>query len=288
ADLYDVISISPHNYFVFTPLLPSVTVGTVEFRSVMEPIRRILKRTRGRYIEAGAVDVDFEAKMVLVEKQGQFMWVPYDRLVVGVGAQSVTHGIDGLQHCHQLKSVSDARSIRQHIMANFEKAVLPTTSLEEKRRLLTFVVCGGGPTGCEFAAELYDLLVEDLVHYFPETIQDLVNVVIVQSRDHILNMMDQKVSEFAEDTFSRRNMRVITNSRVARITESSIVYTSKDLEGNVTEHEVPQGFVLWSTGLSLTPFTRLICDRLADSQKNRHAITVDDHLRVKGISDGSV
>ncbi|KAJ1943326.1 hypothetical protein FBU59_002945, partial [Linderina macrospora] len=286
--LYDVISISPNNYFVFTPLLPSVTVGTVEFRSVMEPIRRILKRTRGRYIEAGAIDVDFEAKMVLVERQGQLMWVPYGRLVVGVGAQSVTHGVNGLEHCHQLKTVSDARSIRQHIMCNFEQAVLPTTSLEEKKRLLTFVVCGGGPTGCEFAAELYDLLVEDLVHYFPETIQNLVDVIIVQSRDHILNAMDSKVSKFAEDTFSRRKMKVITNSRVARITDTSIFYTNKDADGQIIEHEVPQGFVLWSTGLSLTPFTRLICDHLAGAQKNRHAITVDDCLRVKGIPDGSV
>ncbi|KAJ2203224.1 hypothetical protein IW145_004206, partial [Coemansia sp. RSA 521] len=119
-DKYDVIVVSPDNYFIFTPLLPSATVGTVEFRSVLEGIRRITKRIRGAYVEASAVDVDFEAKCVLIEKPGEGRaWLPYDRLVVGVGAQSITRGTSGLEFCHKLKTILDARSIRQHIMANF-------------------------------------------------------------------------------------------------------------------------------------------------------------------------
>ncbi|KAJ2824940.1 hypothetical protein GGI24_003286 [Coemansia furcata] len=289
CDAYDVTVISPDNYFIFTPLLPSVTVGTVEFRSVLEAIRRIIKRTRGSYIEAAAVDIDLERKMVLVKQTGEEMaWVPYDRLVVGVGAQSITHGATGLEFCHKLKTINDARSIRQHIMANFEKAVRPTTPLEEKQRLLTFVVCGGGPTGCEFAAELYDFLTEDLKHYFPKAVQKMVKVVIVQSQDHILNMMDSVISEFAEREFARHHMTVITNSRVQSIGETSLKYSTKHADGSETEHEIPQGFVLWSTGLSLAPFTKLLCDKLPNVQKNRHAITVDEHLRVKGVADGSV
>ncbi|KAJ1785202.1 hypothetical protein LPJ59_006200, partial [Coemansia sp. RSA 2399] len=288
-DAYDVVVVSPDNYFVFTPLLPSVTVGTVEFRSVLEAIRRVTKRIRGSYIEATAVDVDLDEKYVLVEHAGEGKaWLPYDRLVVGVGAQSITHGAKGLEHCHKLKTITDARTIRQHIMANFEKAVLPTTPVEEKRRLLTFVICGGGPTGCEFAAELYDFLAEDLKHYFPRSIQEMVNVVIVQSRDHILNMMDSVISEFAESEFDRRNINVITNSRVQQVTADAIVFSTTNPDGSVVEHTLPQGFVLWSTGISLTPFTKLLCQKMPESQKNMHAITTDPYLRVKGIADGSI
>ncbi|KAJ2717214.1 hypothetical protein H4R19_000158 [Coemansia spiralis] len=289
ADAYDVVVVSPVNYFLFTPLLPSATVGTVEFRSVMEGIRRIVKRVRGAYIEAAAVDVDVDAKCVLVENAGAGrVWVPYDRLVVGVGAQSISHGADGLEHCHRLKTVLDARAIRQHIMANFERVMLPTTTNDEKRRLLTFVVCGGGPTGCEFAAELHDFLAEDLQHFFPQSVRDMVQVVIVQSRDHVLNMMDSVIGEFAERQFERSGITVITNARVKSISETALCYTTRGPDGTVHEHEIPQGFVLWSTGVSLTPFTRLLCDKLPAAQRNRHAITVDDHLRVKGVSDGSV
>ncbi|KAJ2319012.1 hypothetical protein IWW51_001145 [Coemansia sp. RSA 2702] len=288
-DRYDVVVVSPDNYFIFTPLLPSATVGTVEFRSVLEGIRRITKRVRGAYIEASAVDVDFDSKCVLIEKPGEGrVWLPYDRLVVGVGAQSITHGATGLEHCHKLKTILDARSMRQHIMANFEKVMLPTTPDDEKRRLLTFVVCGGGPTGCEFAAELHDLLTEDLKHYFPQSVREMVRVVIIQSRDHILNMMDSVISEFAERQFARSNITVVTNSRVQAITETSLRYSTRNADGSTTEHELPQGFVLWSTGVSLTPFTQLLCQKLPETQRNRHAITVDTRLRVKGVADGSV
>ena len=110
----------------------------------------------------------------------------------------MSHGVPGLEHCHQLKSMVDVRAIRHTMMKNFERASLPSTPQEERKRLLSFVVCGGGPTGCEFAAELYDFLYEDLTHYFPKSICDQVNVTVIQSRDHILNMYDKKISEFAE------------------------------------------------------------------------------------------
>lgn len=109
-------------------------------------------------------------KLVLVSQTGkdgnvhQF-YIPYDKLVIGVGSNTNTHGVEGLEYCHFLKTIADARSIRNHIMDNFEKACLPTTTDEERRNLLSFVVAGGGPTGVEFASELYDMLQEDLTPY---------------------------------------------------------------------------------------------------------------------------
>ena len=65
-------------------------------------------------------------------------------MVIAVGSQSITHGVQGIEHCHFLKTINDARAIRKKIMDNFEKASLPTTSASDKKRLLSFVVCGGG------------------------------------------------------------------------------------------------------------------------------------------------
>jgi len=93
----------------------------------------------------------------------------YDKLVIAVGSVSSTHGVPGLEHCFQLKTVGDAQAIRRRILGgylcspnspihpfciadNFETASLPSTSEEERKRLLSFVVCGGGPTGVETAA----------------------------------------------------------------------------------------------------------------------------------------
>jgi NADH:ubiquinone reductase (H+-translocating) len=139
-------------------------------RSLVEPIRKLLTRCRAHYIEAHAEDLDMSNKLVLVhhkDKTGieQKFYVPYDKLVIAVGSDTNTHGVDGLEHVHFLKTILDARGIRNHLMDNFEKACLPTTSDQERKELLSFVVAGGGPTGVEFASELADMIDEDLIPY---------------------------------------------------------------------------------------------------------------------------
>ena len=70
---------------------------------------------------------------------------------------------------------------------NFERASLPTTTPEERRNLLSFVVCGGGPTGVEAAAEIYDLCQEDIMQYYPKICRQQVSIHVIQSGEHILN-----------------------------------------------------------------------------------------------------
>lgn len=136
-------------------------------RSLLEPIRKIAARVHAHYLQARAMDVDFDSKMVEVQDphSGENFYVPYDKLVIAVGATSMTHGVEGLENTCQLKTINDAIKIRRVVLENLEKASLPTTSCEERKRLLSFVVCGGGPTGVEFAAELFDILNEDLVKW---------------------------------------------------------------------------------------------------------------------------
>jgi NADH:ubiquinone reductase (H+-translocating) len=140
----------------------------------------MLTNSRAHFIEANAEDVDMSNKLVLVGQTDECgvkheFYVPYDKLVIGVGSSTNTHGLDGLEHVHFLKTIDDARGIRNHIMDNFEKACLPTTTEEERKDLLSFVVAGGGPTGVEFASELFDMLEEDLTPYVCHHPQPQVN-----------------------------------------------------------------------------------------------------------------
>ena len=141
-----------------------------DLRSLVEPIRKIVKKCRAHFIEAYAHDIDMSHKLVLVSQKDsngveQQFYVPYDKLVIGVGSNTNSHGIDGLEHAHFLKTIADARGIRNHIMDNFERACLPTTNEKQRQNLLSFVVAGGGPTGVEFASELFDMIQEDLSPY---------------------------------------------------------------------------------------------------------------------------
>ncbi|CAG8569872.1 10933_t:CDS:2, partial [Ambispora leptoticha] len=133
----------------------------------------------------------------------------------------------------------------------------------------------------EFAAELYDFLIEDL---FPKVLRNEITVTIIQSQDHILNTYDAKISVFAEKKFRRDNINVITNARVSKVNQDSIVYKDK-LTGQ--EKEQPYGLVLWSTGIAMNPLTRTISERLPE-QKNTRALITDSRLRLKGVKDSSV
>ncbi|KAI5805047.1 hypothetical protein EDC01DRAFT_757747 [Geopyxis carbonaria] len=292
-DAYHVTVISPTNYFLYTPLLPSATVGTLEVRSLIEPIRRIISSIGGHFLKATAESVDFSEKLVEVSQtlptgEVRNFYLPYDKLVIGVGSKTRTHGVEGLEHVNYLKNVGDARDIRSKVIENFERACLPTTTDEERRKLLSFVICGGGPTGVEFAAELFDMLNEDLVLRFPRILRNEVSVHVVQSRSHILNTYDEALSRYAEERFARDQIDVITNARVARIEKDEVIFTQNDPDTHeVITKSLPYGLCLWSTGVAQTDF----CERIAKTleiQRNRHALETDPHLRLLGTPLGDV
>ncbi|KAJ9473882.1 External NADH-ubiquinone oxidoreductase 2, mitochondrial [Pseudozyma hubeiensis] len=317
---YNVTLISPNNYYLFNPLLPSAAVGTVEPRSLIEPIRKLLARVHGHYIQGFATDVvmgedalqnsgserllevnvisgdnwDGEALCgggagsERKETVGKSIYVPYDRLIVAVGSVTANHGVPGLENCFHLKTIGDARKIRSHILDNLEIAALPTTSEQERKRLLSFVVCGGGPTGVETAAEISDMINEDVFDYFPKVLRSQAQVHLIQSREHILNTYSEKISEYAEAKFARDAVDVIVNARVKRVEPDRVVYTTKDPRtGSVTELEVPSGFTLWSTGIAMSPFTRRVTEILPN-QSHLKALQIDSHLRVKGAPLGTM
>jgi hypothetical protein len=164
----DLTVVSPRNYFLYTPLLPAVATGTVEERSIVEPVRKVLGG-KGAYFEAVCHEIDPVAKSIVCcfpadagLDQACFK-VPYDILIVAVGCVNNTFGVSGVaEHAFFFKSIEDAARLRRHVSECFERAALPQTPPEEKERLLSFVVCGGGPTGVEVAAELHDMITEDL------------------------------------------------------------------------------------------------------------------------------
>jgi NADH dehydrogenase len=289
---YHVTVVSPSNHFLFTPMLPSATVGTLELRSLVEPVRKIVKRVKGHFLKSSAIDVEFSEKLIELESvdpdgNKQRYYLPYDKLVIGVGSITNPHGVKGLEHCHFLKDISDARKIRNQVIHNLETACLPTTPDEERKRLLSFVVSGGGPTGVEFAAELYDMLNEDLCRFYPRLLRNEISVHVIQSRGHILNTYDEALSKYAEDRLAHDNVDVQTNSRVKEVQSDRIIFTQKTPDGQTVTKELPMGFCLWSTGVAQTEFSQTLAKKI-ETQTNVHALETDTHLRLSGAPLGDV
>ena len=270
TELYDVVVVSPRNHFLFTPLLPSTTVGTIEFRSIIEPIRTAKEHIT--FYHAYCTEVDTVRKMVQCKNalDGNPFALEFDLLVIGVGAMSNTFGIPGVeQFALPLKELADARAIRQRIIENFERASTPGLQFEERKRLLHFVVVGGGPTGVEFAAELHDFLTEDLVDSYPAMVPD-VDITLLEAGDAILNSFDPALSDYTVRNFQRQKISVRLHSQVATVKE-------KELELKDGSH-VPYGLLVWSTGNTQTPFVR----SLPFEKDLASRIVTDEYFHVKG------
>ncbi|GAA0165737.1 oxidoreductase [Lithospermum erythrorhizon] len=283
---YDVQVISPRNYFAFTPLLPSVTCGTVESRSVVEPVRNIIrqKNVDMHYLEAECYKIDAENKKVHCRSNSnnnlngeeEFV-VDYDYLVISVGARSNTFNIPGVsENCHFLKEVEDAQKIRRTVIDCFERASLPNLSDEERKRILHFVIVGGGPTGVEFAAQLHDFVNEDVARLYPG-VKDLVKITLLEATDHILSMFDKRITAFAEEKFQRNGIQLKTGSMVVGVSDKEL--STKQAKSGEKD-AMPYGMVVWSTGIGTRP---VIMDFMKQiGQASRRVLATDEWLRVEG------
>ena len=204
---FDVTVVSPRNYFLFTPLLPNTTVGTVEFHNIIEPVRSLPGLT---YHQAACEAIDPEARRIHCEamSDGYRFELGYDYLVVAVGAGNNTFDVPEVhEHCLFL------------------------------RDLLHFVVICGEPTGVEFAAELHDFIDADLHRWFRGTV-DHVSITLLESSGSILGAFDRSLSRFAARRFRRQNIDVRTNTPVTGIDANAITLNNSD--------RLAYGLAVWS------------------------------------------
>lgn len=285
ASLYDVEIVSPRNYFTFTPLLPSVTCGSVEARSIVEPIRRIVRKKGGdvKFWEAECYKIDPANKKIQCRSEhgtsldgtGEFQ-LNYDYLVIAAGAKSNTFNTPGVEeNCHFLKEVEDAQRIRRSVMDCFERASLPNLNDEERKKNLHFVIVGGGPTGVEFAAQLHDFVSEDLAKLYP-TVRDLVKISVIEASENILTMFDKRITQFAVEKFRRDGIDVKTGFKVIKVSEKDITMTNR----STGEISVPYGMAVWSTGIGTRPVMLDLMKQIG--QGNRRVLATDEWLRVHG------
>ncbi|RDW76605.1 alternative NADH-dehydrogenase [Aspergillus mulundensis] len=290
---YNVVVISPRNYFLFTPLLPSCTTGQIEHRSIMEPIRSILrhKKAHVKFYEAEATKVDYEKRVVYISDDSEIKGdishteVPFDMLVMGVGAENATFGIKGVKEnsCF-LKEVGDAQKIRKRIMDCVETAMFKDQSEEEIKRLLHMVVVGGGPTGVEFAGELQDFFEHDLRKWVPE-IQENFRVTLVEALPNVLPMFSKQLIDYTESTFKEESITIRTKTMVKNVTDKYIEAEISNPDGTKELETIPYGLLVWATGNALRPIVRDLMSQLPAQKNSRRGLAVNEYLVVNGTEN---
>ncbi|CEG76861.1 Putative NADH dehydrogenase [Rhizopus microsporus] len=286
---YNLVVVSPRNYFLFTPLLPSSTVGTVNMKSIIEPIRFITrhKKRAVQVYEAECTAVDPASKTITIEDHTPekdhhpVKSLTYDYLVIGVGARNSTFGVPGVDKygCF-LKEAKDARKIHNKLMDCVENAALPHQSPEEVNRLLHMVVVGGGATGIEYAAELHDFLVDDLRTWYPD-LADKIKISLIEALPNVLPQFSKQLIEYTEKNFQKQHITIHTKTQVKEVRPKEIVV--KKADDSVTT--MPYGLLVWATGNTTAALVQKLKEQFPEEQTAKKGLAVDDWLKLKGCED---
>ena len=277
ASRYEVLTISPRNYFMFTPMLAASAVGTVDFRSICEPIRNT--NCLADYLEATATGVDTIRKTVHCESikcEGSAceitdFEVPYDHLLISVGATTNTFGIKGVkENCIFLKQIEDASNLRSALASCFERANLPNLSEQERKDALSFVVVGAGPTGVEFTSELRDWIENEGAKYYRHLMK-FVSLSLVEAGPSVLAVFDEALQREAMRSLTERKSALISEGVIEK--EMTKIYTSSGVS-EVGETSIklsdgssmPYGFCVWAAGNGPIPFVNELIEGIEEQK----------------------
>ncbi len=240
----EVILVCRDNFFLMTPLLFEAFSGTLELRHCSLPVRDFLRRAR--FVEATVDGIDLERRVVhAAAPEGQGYDIPYDQLVLALGARTNLRLVAGSEIAFTFKTLADAMVLRDHMIERFERADVEADA-ERKRRLLTFVVIGGGLVGVELFGEM-TAFADEIVRYYRRVRRDEVRFFLFQATDRILPEVPEKLARYAARVLGKRQGVVIRTDTAVQSVEPGRVH----LAGETIE----AGTIVLSAGIVPSPLT---------------------------------
>jgi NADH:ubiquinone reductase (H+-translocating) len=264
-----VTLIDRHNYHLFQPLLYQVATASLSPGDVASPIRWILRGQKNVEVLLGnALEIDTAGRRVLVgsspaEHGGYEGAVPYDYLIVATGAAHAYFGHpEWAERAPGLKTLDDALEMRRRVLLAFEAAERENDP-ERQRRLLTFVIVGGGPTGVELAGALAEIARQSLRHDFRRIHPESARIVLVEGSPYVLAPFPDSLRESARKALVRLGVEVRTDAVVVGIDEEGVtcrVTVPQTVPDSArppeTTERIPAATVLWAAGVAASPLAK--------------------------------
>jgi NADH:ubiquinone reductase (H+-translocating) len=210
----EVTLVSRDNFFLLSPLLFEACAGVLELRHCAQPIRPCLRRAR--FIEATVEQVDVERRVVrIVASEGAVHELPYDHVVIALGAMTNLDLIPGSEHARTFKTIADALMLRNHVIERLERADVETDA-RRRRQLLTVVVIGGGLVGTELLGEI-TAFIHDELRYYPRIRREDLRFYLFEAGKRLLPESTPFVAAYAEKVLTRRGAEVHVATPVQEI-----------------------------------------------------------------------
>jgi NADH:ubiquinone reductase (H+-translocating) len=240
----EIVLVCRDNFFLMTPLLFEAFSGTLELRHCSLPLRDFLRRTR--FVEATVQEIDLERRLVrAVPSEGAAYELPYDHLVLALGARTNRRLIPGSETAFTFKTLADALILRDHMIERFERADVETDEAR-KRFLLTFAVIGGGLVGSELFGEM-TAFADEIVRYYPRVGRDEVRFHLFHATDRIMPEVPAALARYAARILAARSGVSIRVDTPVRAVELGKVH--------LQDETVAAGTIVLSAGITPGPLT---------------------------------
>lgn len=272
AELPDVeiLLASQENFLLFTPMLHEVAAGDVGVSDVVQPLRKMLRRSRIAIVEIESIDLRQKMVRFLQPDLQQHFERPYDQLVLSIGAVPNFHRTPGMEeHAVTMKTLGDGILLRNRVIEALELADTHPDD-NERKALLTVVIAGAGFAGAETAGAVNDLM-REAIPFYPHLKEEMLRIVLVSSEDRILQELSPSLGRYAVKAMRRRGVEILLNSRATS-------YNGRELtlaDGTTIDTRL----VVWTAGITPSPLiSQLPC------QHERGMVVTDECLAVPGWS----
>ena len=238
---FDVALIDRYNYHMFQPLLYQVATSALSPADIAFPIRTVFRRASNVSVMLANVSaIDAERNEVIAEANR----IPFDYLIVATGARQAYFGHnDWAQHAPGLKTIDDAVSLRNLILLAFEQAEIEPDP-KERRRLLNFVIVGGGATGVELTGAIAELAKRTLASDFRTIDPGSARIVLVEAGPRLLRQFDESLSRSAQRALEQLGAEVRLGTAVTGCDEAGISMGTERIESRT---------IMWSAGVEASP-----------------------------------
>ena len=275
----DVPLIARTTHPLFQPLLYQVATGVLSEGEIAPATREVLSHQKNARVLLGEVThIGLDTRTVAHEVMGRQTVTPYDSLIVAAGAGQSYFGNDQFSdHAPGMKSIDDALELRGRIFGAFELAELAPTE-EERRRLLTFVVVGAGPTGVEMAGQIAELAQRTLRNDFRVINPSEARVVLLDAGPGVLPSFGANLGRKARAKLEEMGIEGLTSTKVVDVDSNGLVIESQD----GTRSRIESKAKVWAAGVSASPLGQQLSAQSESGLDRAGRVEVAPDLTLKG------
>ncbi len=259
-----VTLVSDNNYSLFTPMLAEVASGALEAPHISSSVRAFFNRVRFRRAVVAQIDTQAQTVQLQPRENAEKVTLPYDQLLMSLGSTPFDFGLPGINdYAFTLKTLEDAITLRDHVLTLLEQADLLGEAIPPD--MLTFVVAGGGFSGMEVVAELFDF-VHSAIRYYPTIRPEDTQFILVHAGEHVLPELSVSLGDYAQRKLAQRGIEFMLGVRVAGCTTNSVLLKDKA--------PIVARTLIWTTGNKPHPVLQAL-----DVAKSGNRIQTDAALR---------